>query len=198
MEMCVCLIPILVVLLGMIFVSGLGISNIQAFIQAKGNAELFSRSTNAVGGSGNNIHHWDYGDPDNEGDGYPFTADDQTVDFYQAGADTGTEVLISEQLNDSMYSAEIIQDYLFMQTDRLPTTIDNFALNIPDSMLAAAELVKGTADSNFNNVFTLKNDDEVQSLKFSFTHLFGVEIDDIDLRGMRANTVYYPALPTLD
>jgi hypothetical protein len=105
-------------------------------------------------------------------------------------------VLISEQLNDSIYSEKTTQDYIFMRTDRLPTTIDNLALNIPNTMLAAAELVKGTADSNFNNVFTLKNDDEVQSLKLSFTHLFGVEIDNIDLRNMRANTIYYPALPT--
>jgi hypothetical protein len=87
-----------------------------------------------------------------------------------------------------------------MPTASLPYANDNFAQNLPDSMLAAAELVKATADSNFNKVFTLDSRytdaDEIRDLNFTFTHLFGVEIDDIDLRNMRANTVYYPALPT--
>jgi len=203
MEMCVCLIPILVVLLGMIFISGLGISNIQAFIQAKGNAELSSRSLNAIGGSGNNIHHWDYGEGE-DGDSYPFTADDQTVDFYQAGADAGTETLMDLQLNMIQGSESLSEgansEYIFMPTASLPYAGDNFSQNLPDSMLAAAELIKGTADSGLNKVFTLDSRytdaDEIRSLNLSFTHLFGVEIDDIDLRNMRANTVYYPALPT--
>jgi len=201
--MCVCLIPILVVLLGMIFVSGLGISNIQAFIQAKGNAELSSRSLNAVGGEGNNIHHWDYGEGE-DGDSYPFTADDQTVDFYQAGADAGTETLMDLQLNMIQGSESLSEgensEYIFMPTASLPYAGDNFAQNLPDSMLAAAELIKGTADSGLNKVFTLDSRytdaDEIRDLNFTFTHLFGVEIDDIDLCNMRANTVYYPALPT--
>jgi len=204
MEMCVCMIPILVVMLGMIFISGLGISNIQAFIQAKGNAELSSRSAGAVGGEGNNVHHWDYGDPDNEGDGYPFTADDQTVDFYQAGADAGSETLMDLQLNMIEGSESLSEgensEYIFMPTASLPYAGDNFSQNLPDSMLAAAELVKATADSDLNKVFTLDSRytdaDEIRSLNYTFTHLFGVEIDDIDLRNMRANTVYYPALPT--
>lgn len=204
MEMCVCLIPILVVLLGMIFISGLGISNIRAFIEAKGSAELASRSRNAIGGEGNNIHHWDYGDEDpnnpDDGDGYPFTADDQTVDFYEAGADAGTETLMDLQLNMIQDSESLTEgensEYIFIPTASLPYAGSNFSQNLPDSMLAAAELVSGTVDSDFNNVFTLKNDDNVQSLKLSFTHLFGIEIDSIKLHKMRANTVYYPALPT--
>jgi len=204
MEMCVCLIPILVVLLGMIFISGLGISNIRAFVKAKGNAELASRSVNAIGGSGENIHHWDYGEDEDEGDGYPFTADDQTVNFYQAGSEYGTETLMEMQLNMIQDSESLSEGdnskYIFMPTSLVPYASDNFAQNLPDTMLAAAELVVGRADSNFNNVFTLNSnhmdDNEIQSLNLSFTHLFGIEIDDLDLRDMRANTVYYPALPT--
>jgi hypothetical protein len=211
MEMCVCLIPILVVLLGMIFISGLGISNIRVLIEAKGNAEYDSRLPNAVGGVGNNIHHWDYGneDPNNpdDGDGYPFTADDQTVDFYQAGADAGTEALMSLQLNNQEYSYSVSpnikeeEEYIFMPTASLPYAGSNLSQNLPDSMLAAADLVSGTVvDSGFNKVFTLDSKhtdaDEIKDLNLTFTHLFGIEIDSIDLRNMRANTVYYPALPT--
>lgn len=202
-EMCVCLIPILVVLLGMIFISGLGISNIRAFIEAKGNAELASRSANALGGAGNNIHHWDYGEDEDE-DSYPFTADDQPVDFQQAGSEYGTETLMDLQLNmvqnSESLTGEENSEYIFMPTALVPYASNNFSQNLPDTMLAAADLVAGTADSNFNNVFTLDsnhmNADEIKSINFSFTHLFGIEIDDIDLRNMRANTVYYPALPT--
>lgn len=195
-EMCVCLIPILVILLGMIFVSGLGISNIRAFIQAKGNAELASRSQNAIGGSGDNIYCWDYGDPDDaddEGDGYPFTADDKIRTFYNNGSEYGTEALITEQLNNSEHSvSRDSNDYYFMPTTSLVSIDDNY-----DTMVSAASLVEGRADANFNNVFTLdSNTENVRDLKFSFTHLFGVEVDDLDLREMRANTVYYPALPT--
>ena len=197
-EMCVCLIPILVILLGMIFISGLGISNIRAFIQAKGNSELASRSQNAVGGYGNNIYCWDYGNPDDaddEGDGYPFTADDEVRTFYDVGSENSTEALITEHLNNSEYSiSRESNDYYFVPTTSLVSIDNNY-----DSMLSAANLVEGRADNNFNSVFTLdsrhSDADEIRSLKLSFTHLFGLEVDDLDLREMRANTVYYPALP---
>ncbi len=197
-EMCVCLIPILVILLGMIFVSGLGISNIRALVQAKGNAELASRAQNAIGGSGDNIYCWDYGDPDdadNEGDGYPFTADDKIRTFYNNGSEYGTEALITEQLNNSEHSvSRDSNDYYFMPTTSLVSIDNNY-----DTMVTAANLVEGRADNNFNSVFTLdSNTESTRDLKFSFTHLFGVEVDDLDLREMRANTVYYPALPAQD
>lgn len=197
-EMCVCLIPILVILLGMIFVSGLGISNIRALVQAKGNAELTSRAQNAIGGYGDNIYCWDYGDPDdadNEGDGYPFTADDKIRTFYNNGSEYGTETLITEQLNNSEHSvSRDSNDYYFMPTTSLVSIDNNY-----DTMVTAASLVEGKADNNFNSVFTLdSNTESTRDLKFSFTHLFGVEVDDLDLREMRANTVYYPALPAQD
>jgi hypothetical protein len=194
-EMCVCLIPILVVMLGMIFISGLGISNIKAFIEAKENAELNSRNPNAIGGAGDNIYYWDYGNAevDEEGDGYPFTADDQIVSFYQTGTETGTETLINQQLNDAEYSQENTQGYRFMRTTNL-ISIDSDYMTMVDT----ADLVRGTADSNLNSVFTLDSNemDNVRDVKFSFTYLFGVDVDDLKLHEMRANEVYYPALPT--
>jgi len=192
-EMCICLIPILVVMLGMIFIAGLGISNIRAFIEAKGNAELASRSQNALGGSGDSIYCWNYGDTDNNEDGLPFTADDKIVSLYDVDSEYGTEALVTDQLNNSEYSqSEESNNYYFMPTSSLVSMDGNY-----ETMLGAAELVEGSASSNFNNVFTLDSRTEnVGDLKLTFTHLFGVEVDDLDLRNMRANKVYYPALPT--
>jgi hypothetical protein len=201
-EMCVCLIPILVILLGMIFISGLGISNIRAFIKAKGNAEILSRTNDAVGGSGESIHHWDYGTPEQGGDGYPFTADDRVVNFSEAAASSGTGAFCDLLLNDSVGSESSSKDdnsrYNFRPVALLNVK-NNFAQNVPETMLAAAELVQGRADSDLRKIFTIDPNyfsaNEVRSFKFSFTNLFGIDIDDIDLRTMRANTVYYPALP---
>lgn len=190
-EMCVCLIPIMVVVLGMIFISGLGISNIRAYIEAKGNAELSSRSQNAMGGAGDTIFCWNYGDTDNGEDGLPFTADDKIVSLYDLDSEYGTEALITDQLNNSEYSESFDRgDYNFMPTTSLVSVDGNY-----DTMLGAAELVEGMAGTNFNNVFTLdSNTENVGNLKLSFTHLFGIEVDDLDLREMRANKVYYPAM----
>ncbi|MDD5698443.1 MAG: hypothetical protein PHH77_07475 [Victivallaceae bacterium] len=200
MEMCVCLIPILVVLLGMIFIAGLGISNIRALIQAKGNAEMLSRSPLIYGGAGDNIQSWDYGDPDEGGDGYPFTADDKIVGFSESEDGENTASLIERQLNRDWDSGSTDGSYTFSAVSALTDVDDNFAQDVPQTMLAAAELVEGTADSDLAKVFTLTSDNfsasEIDRFNLSFTHLFGIKIDAIDLRNMRANTVYYPSLPT--
>ena len=200
MEMCICLVPILVVLLGMIFVSGLGIANIRAFIDAKENAEIASRYSNAVGGSGNNIYYWDYGDPDDEGDGYPFTDDDQIINFYQANAENSMDGLMHSQLNDSAYSdsqnpnMQMNEQYIFMATSSFTSNGDNFAQTPPSSMLVAADLVEGKADSNFNDTFFDLS--EFSANGSGNFNILGIEFESIDLRNMRANTVYYPAMPT--
>ena len=191
-EMCVCLIPILVIILGMIFISGLGISNIRAFIEAKGNAELASRGQNAIGGAGDSIYCWNYGDTENNEDGLPFTADDRIVSLYDVDSEYGTEALITAQLNNSEYSVSRETDeYYFMPTTSLVSIDNNY-----ETMFGAAELVEGMADNNFNSVFTINsNIENASDLKLTFTHLFGIEVDDLDLREMRANRVYYPAMP---
>ena len=191
-EMCICLIPILVIILGMIFVSGLGISNIRAFIEAKGNAELASRGQNVIGGAGESIYCWNYGDTENNEDGLPFTADDRTVSLYDVDSESGTEALITAQLNNSEYSVSRETDeYYFMPTTSLVSIDSNY-----ETMFGAAELVEGMADNNFNSVFTINsNIENASDLKLTFTHLFGIEVDDLDLREMRANKVYYPAMP---
>lgn len=221
MEMCICLVPILVVMLGMIFISGLGISNIRALIQAKGNAELASRSFNAVGGDGDNIFFWDYGtrgsndEPSDIIDDYAFTANDEVI-LWQNGTDDITGTLLDLQLNyindSENFSEGANSEYIYMKTANLTQANNNFSQNLPGTMLAAAELVKSTADPGFNNVFTLNDQAsnvcprcgkihgganlDARGLNLTFTQLFGVEIDDINLRNMRANTVYYPALPS--
>ncbi|MDD5596523.1 MAG: hypothetical protein PHV82_01180 [Victivallaceae bacterium] len=200
-EMCVCLIPILVILLGMVFISGLCISNIRTFVSAKGNAELLSRSDDTSGGEGDNIYCWNYGEDEDE-DGYPFTADDQPVYLTQAGDDTNLQTIIDRQLNESLDSEAVESgEYAFLSAASLPYITDNnFAQSLPDSMVAAAELVSGKANSSLNNVFTVDSDefssDEINSLNASFSRLFGLETGNINLRNMRANTVYYPVTPT--
>ena len=83
---------------------------------------------NAVGGYGNNIYCWDYGNPDDaddEGDGYPFTADDEVRTFYDVGSENSTEALITEHLNNSEYSvSRESNDYYFVPTTSL-VSIDN-------------------------------------------------------------------------
>ena len=204
MEMCVCLIPILVVFLGMIVISGLGISNIQAFIEAKASAEIASRNSNAVGGAGETIHSWDYGDPTQDGDGLPFTADDQPVNFSQVNAERNTQAIANIQLNMINDSQSMEPDapnngnqYIFVPTSWISTSDNNYAGDIPDTMLAAAALVSGTANSNLHTVFTLGADnDETRKITPAFTALFGINLEDIDLASMKANKVYYPAMPT--
>lgn len=201
MEVCVCLIPILVVFLGMIVISGLGISNIQAFLEAKANAEIASRNTNAVGGAGNTIHSWDYGQ---DGDNLPFTADDQPVTFSQVSAERNTQAIANIQLNmingsQSMESDAAYNEnqYIFVPTSWISTTDNNYAGDIPDNMLAAAALVSGTANTNLHTVFTLGADnDETRKITPAFTALLGINLEDIDLVSMKANKVYYPAMPT--
>jgi hypothetical protein len=204
-ELCVCLIPILVILLGMIFIAGLGISNIKTFIQAKANAEILSRSNSVVGGDGQTIHHWDYGQPEYGGDGYAFTADDRIVDFAESGTSFETRAQVDSSLNNQSWSESISGNervnYTFMPLSALPGTADNFSQDIPATMLAAAELVSGTADSDLSKVFTIEESDyfsphEIRSFNFAFGQLFGIEVDDIDLHRMQANTVYYPLIKT--
>ncbi|MFA6713893.1 MAG: hypothetical protein WCS27_00855 [Victivallaceae bacterium] len=200
-EMCVCLIPILVILLGMIFISGLCISNIRAFVSAKGNAELLSRSNNMNGGEGDNIFCWDYGEGEDE-DSYPFTADDQPVYLTQVGDESSVQTLVDALLNESVDSEAVESgEYAFLSVASLPYITDNnFAQSLPDSMLSAAELVSGKANSSVGNVFTVSSDefssDEINSMGATFSWLFGLETGDINLRNMRANTVYYPVIPT--
>ncbi|MDD5728611.1 MAG: hypothetical protein PHV59_08615 [Victivallales bacterium] len=202
MEMCICLIPILVVLLGMIVISGLGISNIEAFLEAKANAETASRLSGAAGGAGEMIYSWDYGDPDNDGDGYPFTADDEPVNFSQANAAGNTYTLADTILNNITGSQSLAAEaddnanqYIFMATSSVVND-NNFAGNLPQTMVAAAALVRGSPNSGLNTVFTLNTSNkEAKNITPAFTALFGLDLSDIDLVSMRANTVYYPVLP---
>lgn len=58
-EMCVCIIAVLVVFLGLIFVGGLGLSNIRHLIKAKTNAETNSKPNDNTGDS-EEMFSWDY------------------------------------------------------------------------------------------------------------------------------------------
>lgn len=58
-EMCVCVVAVLVVFLGLIYVGGLGLSNIQRLLKAKTNAETSTKGKDNVGDS-EDMFAWDY------------------------------------------------------------------------------------------------------------------------------------------
>lgn len=58
-EMCICVLVILIVFLGLIFVGGLGIANMQNLIKAKDAAETHSR-VSEKSMEGDDISAWDY------------------------------------------------------------------------------------------------------------------------------------------
>ena len=58
-EMCVCVVAVLVVFLGLIYVGGLGLSNIQRLLKAKTNAETSSKPKDN-GGDSEDMFAWDY------------------------------------------------------------------------------------------------------------------------------------------
>ena len=194
-EMCVCLVGVMAVFLGLIFVSGLSISNVQTLFSAKINAETSSR--NALGGgAGQSINYWDYGN-----DAVPFTADDAPV-FLDTSADRG---YFLNMLNDTGLSesnnpnSAKYQQYIFSQDNysKIPQVVNsNFTVNFPDLYVSAADLVMSEGDQN-NKVYTLKSNQyntatQVEDLSTAFYRLFGIRIQDIDLNKM--NRVYMPAI----
>jgi hypothetical protein len=188
-EMCVCLVGIMAVFLGLIFVSGLSISNVQSLFSAKINAETSSRNAQS-GGAGQNINYWDYGN-----DAIPFTADDAAV-AQDTSADKGyysnmlTDASLSES-NDP--NSAKFQRYIFSPDNysKIPQVASsNFTVNFPDLYVGAADLVGAEGDQK-NKVYTLTVT-QVDDLSTAFYRLFGIRTQDIDLNKM--NRVYMPVI----
>jgi len=194
-EMCICLVGIIAVFLGLIFVSGLSISNVQTLFSAKINAETSSRNAQS-GGAGQNINYWDYGN-----DAIPFTADDAAV-AQDNSADKGyysnllTDTSLSES-NDP--NSAKFQRYIFSPDNysKIPQVASsNFTVNFPDLYVGAADLVGAEGDQN-TKVYTLKANryntaTQVDDLSTAFYKLFGIRTQDIDLNKM--NRVYMPVI----
>ena len=199
-EMCIGLIAIMVVFLGVIFIAGLGISNIKIYLGAKNNAEYASRNGNSISGAGSSIYSWNYGDytmGDTTVTNLPFTANDQII----AVADNDVDNTFNTQITSGKYSqGEANGSYSYLPINALPAEVrNNFTSNLDSMFLAAADLVQSSS-SYSESFYTLTSNvmgtrREINQLKINFGNLINIKINEIDLQQMRANQVYMPRLP---
>ncbi len=190
-EMSIGLIGIMVIFLGLIFIAGLTISNVKIYLSAKNNAEYSSRNSSDFSGAGDAIYSWNYG-----ADNLPFSADDE-IEYVPLN---DAETVFSSQISDRTYSeGEVDGSYIYMPVDNLHSAaVDNFMIGLDSLFLSAADLVQSS--STYNESFYTLNSDligtrrEIEQLKLNFGNLINIEINEIDLREMRANQVYMPSL----
>ena len=196
-EMCAGIIAIMAIFMGIIFVGGIGITNIQTLIGNKSATETTSRTT-SQGGQGSNIYAWDYGDQANS---------NPEVDEFQghrlfhnstrrdALAFTRDDLIIT----NSNQTAQAFQNPLvIMSLLRTDFNEDNKLRDIPTAgsnsfyFLGAANLVSSQGTTG-NTIFTLKKQDAATAtgMKQTFTSLFGVNAK-VNFQDI-SNQVYYPA-----
>ena len=194
-EMCISLIAIMVIFLGVIFIAGLGISNVQLLISAKETAEESARD-DKEGGRGNYIKYWNYGN-----DELPFTADDYAINV--GNHDTGT--VLNSSLDDETYSTGLnyYNDYFYNKGHNIPykfmpvsgTSVYHesiFAsMDLARFFVSAADLVESSIHYDIDGD---KNIYDVEQLKLNLGNLIHVNLDAIDLEKM--NKVYMPKLPS--
>lgn len=203
-EMCISIVAIMAVFLGLIFLGGLGISNIQTLLRSKSNVENYSRSANPAGNGGDNIYAWDYGGDQRKGDGLAFTIDDQIINNSGAGlngvplADEARSLFLG-QLENQEYSESLSgAKHIFTPVSELGSYVQgNYSQNMPQLFLDSANLTSSTAAAN-SPIYTLNtrqfSAEEVRRMKDTFARLFGVKPDSIDLQNMRSNAVYMPVV----
>jgi hypothetical protein len=209
MEMCISLIALLSVFLGVLFIAGLGITNIQVLLEAKGYAE--ASLDNQFAPERSNIYQWDYGkdiDVDNDGTpevyAIPFDADDQALGYSENGENvnaTSANSLFNQQLNRQEYSAssEANANYEFAPVDSITIArYGNFAQDLPNLFATAACLSSNRATGK-KEIFTLQQnefnkEDQIRELKLTFANLFGIQIDTEDMKNWESNTVYFPSI----
>jgi hypothetical protein len=201
-EMCIAMVAIMAVFLGLIFVGGLGISNIQTLLRAKSNVDNYSRSSNPAGYGGDNIYAWDYGSEQRNGDGLAFTVDDQAISNSNAVVDgvplaNEGRTLIMAQFENQEYSESVVTaKHIYTPVSDLGDYVQgNYTRNLPEMFLESANLTSSTGAPD-TQIFTINSRQfsaqEINKMKDSFAKLFGVKPDNIDLQNMRSNTVYMP------
>ncbi|MCP3967738.1 MAG: hypothetical protein GY750_00250 [Lentisphaerae bacterium] len=199
-ELCVAMVAIVAIFLGIIVISGLGISNIRMIINAKTYAEYGAHNTNLMPGAGTDIYSWDYGQTGSGGDGLPFTVDDQYISF--SGSADAT-VYYRQQFESATGSESGVisdpdEEYEFSPVSGLGDYAEhNYVKNFPEMFASAAGLISSSAPSNIEEVFTLSRDqfseEELRTISRTFYALFGTNLNNIDLRSNRSNIVYMPA-----
>lgn len=193
-EMCIGLIAIMVVFLGVIFIAGLSISNVQVFVESKNSAEENAHDGTQAG-AGENIQDWNYGS-----DGFPFTADDTkniigdnnggsqfVANLTEENDSTG---VISIGVNETRY--QFIPSVLTYTKDYSNSKFNFTSSDFTKFFIHAAGLVEG----DISNGYEVENDEniyDVEQLKDNFSNLIHVNLDSIDLEEM--NKVYMPQIP---
>ena len=198
-EMCVGIIGIMAVFLGLVFVAGIGIANIQTLLGNKSATEVTARATN-LGGQGSNIYAWDYGDPANAN---PAVDEFNGHRLFNASVSRDDLAFTPDDkiIGNSDQPDQAFQNPLSMTTLMLKTDFneDNKLKDLATSstgngfyFLGAANLVS-TQGSTGNSIYTLRTQDAttVNSMKRTFSSLFGVNVN-INLQ-YPANQVYFPA-----
>jgi hypothetical protein len=199
-EMCAGIIAIMAIFMGIIFVGGIGITNIQTLLGNKSATETTSRTT-SQGGQGSNIYAWDYGDQANS---------NPEVDEFQghrlfhnstrrdALAFTRDDLIITNSNQADAFSAtrnSILYSYLHIQLpedNKLLNTVTSDSGSNSFYFLGAANLVSSQGTTG-NTIFTLKKQDAATAtgMKQTFTSLFGVNAN-VNFQDI-SNQVYYPA-----
>ncbi len=195
-EMAVALVALLAVMLGVLFISGVGIANIRTLLSARTEAERRSRAANDFSAAdGDNIQSWDYRAA------VPFTPHDRPV---RAGAFSSVaDGQVQMQLNNGGYSAGMPgNDYFtFVGLDEMreykPRNQESNRLRERPAMFVdAAGLRRGVASESEDNFFEGNwNAATRRQFRWSVGRFLGVTVSREELRGWRANQVYFPACP---
>ena len=200
-EMCAGMIAIMAIFLGLVFVGGIGISNIQTLLGNKAATEATSRAVNQ-GGQGNNIYAWDYGDqantkpeadefqghrlfnPATRRDELPFTPDDLIIpNSSQPDSAFQNPFSTMSQLSTTFTEDNKLRD---IATASSGLNANSFYF------LGAANLVSSQNSTNAT-IYTLRTQDSetATGMKQTFTALFGINAN-INLQNI-SNQVYFPA-----
>lgn len=198
-EMCAGIIAIMAVFLGLVFVAGIGITNIQTLLGNKSATEVTSRAVNQ-GGQGSNIYAWDYGDPANAN---PAADEFNGHRLFNASVSRDDLAFTPDDkiIGNSDQPDQAFQNPLSMTTLMLKTDFneENKLRDIATSstgngfyFLGAANLVS-TQGSAGSSIFTLSKQDSktATAMRQTFSALFGVNVN-INLQ-YPANQVYFPA-----
>ncbi|MHB9138209.1 MAG: hypothetical protein ACYC4Q_02270 [Victivallaceae bacterium] len=168
-EMCVCVVAVLVIFLGLIYVGGLGLSNIQRLLKAKTNAETgFKPKDNA--GDSEDMFAWDYRnlqrqqrqtfEPDAFQGSHLFSP-------YRTSSISGLPSAANDRIINKSTAAVANQDSPLFQTDfqstflrelipasqikRSDSAANNAFRNIPPLFVGAEETVPQDADESVSD-----------------------------------------------
>ena len=168
-EVCVGLIAIMIVFLGVFFISAVGIDNIRALTTARENADKRNFTTKAT-----SIKKVTYGE-----DGIPFTGDDV---YNNGGIPDSKHYINSLSTNAVIYPFDDSR----LEDQELPKAVTK------NSIFINASNLKGSRGNNTHFVDVLQKVHLMAPLKT----FFGIK--SIDLNSYKGNQVFFPDLQSID